>query len=158
MLTETGTVVAVEPDGLWVETLKQSTCGQCQARHGCGQKLLLKGQSEMNYVKALFLGNELDHIWREGQQVLIGIEERALLDATFLAYLLPLFGMMAAMLLAHYLLGSELAVALGALLGLGAGGLFVRAYANKIYTEKASCFQVKVISPVFASEQAHASQ
>ena len=30
MLTETGRVVAVDDDGLWVETVRRSTCNACR--------------------------------------------------------------------------------------------------------------------------------
>ena len=38
MLEETGTVVKIEPDALWVETVQTTTCGSCSARRGCGQR------------------------------------------------------------------------------------------------------------------------
>lgn len=40
MLTEQGIVSGVDSDGIWVETLKRSSCGQCSARAGCGQRLI----------------------------------------------------------------------------------------------------------------------
>ena len=40
MLTETGRVVAVDADGVWVETIRQSTCGSCAAQKGCGHGLM----------------------------------------------------------------------------------------------------------------------
>ena len=42
MLTESGRVVAVNDSTVWVETIQQSTCGQCAARKGCGQSMLSK--------------------------------------------------------------------------------------------------------------------
>ena len=39
MLTEVGRVIAVERDGLWVETIRSSTCGSCGARKACGHGL-----------------------------------------------------------------------------------------------------------------------
>lgn len=55
MLYETGKVVAVDSDGLWLETLKKSTCAQCSAKAGCGQQLLAKSAlSNMTFIKALF--------------------------------------------------------------------------------------------------------
>ena len=40
MLVESGRVVAIEPDAVWVETLRRSTCGACEVRNGCGHGLL----------------------------------------------------------------------------------------------------------------------
>jgi sigma-E factor negative regulatory protein RseC len=42
MILETGVVVAVESDGLWVETIQKSACEVCVAEKGCGQKFLSK--------------------------------------------------------------------------------------------------------------------
>ena len=40
MLIETGRVVALEGNTVWVETLRQSACGSCSARAGCGHGVL----------------------------------------------------------------------------------------------------------------------
>ena len=51
MLTETGKVIAIEDDGLWVETLQLSACAQCAARQGCGQRVLAKaGMQNLHHV------------------------------------------------------------------------------------------------------------
>lgn len=56
MLSETGRVVAIDKDGLWVETLKTSSCAKCSAQSGCGQNLAAKllPNSHMTLIKALF--------------------------------------------------------------------------------------------------------
>ena len=36
-LSETGRVVAVEPDAVWIEADRSAACGKCAARAGCGQ-------------------------------------------------------------------------------------------------------------------------
>ncbi len=38
---ETGKLVAVEPDAVWIEAGRSVTCGKCAARAGCGQGALL---------------------------------------------------------------------------------------------------------------------
>ncbi|WP_300492285.1 SoxR reducing system RseC family protein, partial [uncultured Alcanivorax sp.] len=45
MLLEQGTVVAVEADAIWVETVRASTCGACKAKAGCGHHLVNQQQS-----------------------------------------------------------------------------------------------------------------
>lgn len=54
MLTETGRVIAIDDDGVWVETLKQSACHQCKARKGCGQKLLASTFANTSKLKVYF--------------------------------------------------------------------------------------------------------
>jgi len=148
MLTETGSVVAVEDDGLWVETLKLSACGKCQARHGCGQKLLANYNPEMSYIKALYPECGADKRWVLGAQVVIGVDEHALVRATLLAYLVPLLTLIAGLFLGHLAFEHEVSAALGALLGLIAGGVFVRWYGKYLDSGKNACFQARVISSV----------
>ena len=54
MRVETGRVVAIERDGRWVETIRQSTCGSCAARKGCGHGLLNRyAYGKRGYIKVL---------------------------------------------------------------------------------------------------------
>jgi len=50
-LMETGRVVAVEADAVWIEADRSSACGRCAARAGCGQgalsKLLQQGKGRV---------------------------------------------------------------------------------------------------------------
>ena len=130
MLTETGRVLAIDDDGLWVETLQQSTCAQCAAKNGCGQRLL--GDllmPNMTAVKAYFAPGQR-RIYRLDEQVEIGIDERALLVTTLTAYMLPLGLMLLGAGLAHHLLGVEWLSVLGALVGLLLGGILVGKHAR----------------------------
>ena len=58
MLKESGKVVSIEDDGLWVETIQQSTCGSCRAKKGCGQQLLSKIGVHSANIKAVFDKND----------------------------------------------------------------------------------------------------
>ena len=55
MLIETGRVVAVEAneEALWVETIRQSTCGSCAANKGCGHGLLNRANPILHSCLAL---------------------------------------------------------------------------------------------------------
>lgn len=135
MLFEQGTVIAVEPDGLWLETLKLSSCKQCSAQKGCGQKLLVKSAAaKMTFIKAVFPKvyfdshpkQSVEQQWQIGDIAEIAIDELALVNATFIAYGVPLFTMLIAALAANYLLFSDVYVALLAFVGLFLGGILVR--------------------------------
>ena len=39
-ILESGRVVAIEQNAVWVETLRSSACGSCAARSGCGHRTL----------------------------------------------------------------------------------------------------------------------
>lgn len=90
-LTETGRVVALESDAVWVEADRSAACGKCAARAGCGQGAL-SGllQSSKGRVRATS-GDTLDAAsCRLGDEVLIQVPESTLLGGTLLIYGAPL--------------------------------------------------------------------
>ena len=128
MLTETGRVVGVEADGLWVETIRRSTCGTCAAQKGCGHGLLNSiSEGKRGYIRALPGEHPVDH-YKIDDQVLISIPEEVILRSSFIAYVLPLSGMLVGALSAvSWLPGSEdLLAVLGAVGGLLLGYAAVR--------------------------------
>lgn len=132
MMFESGRVVAVEADGLWVETIRQSTCGTCAAQKGCGHSLLNKiSDGKRGYVRVL--SGKLD--CREcvvDDEVRFSIPEEVILRGSLVVYMVPLFCMLlGAALAAFYLPGSEdLAALLGAVAGVGLGLGVVRWHAH----------------------------
>ena len=86
MIEEIGTVVAVEDDGVWVETQIKSTCSSCQASESCPTSTVAKAFApKANHVK-LSVPCKLV----VGQQVKMGISELALLRASWMVYMVPL--------------------------------------------------------------------
>ncbi len=124
MMRESGRIVAIEDDALWVETIQQSTCGSCSARKGCGQGLMnSQRDGRRNQVRVLLEGVPAS-VFSLYDQVEFSLPEHVLLKGAFVVYLVPLLGMLAGMGLLHQATGVETAAALGALLGF-AGGLLV---------------------------------
>lgn len=131
MLIETGRVVAVEPESLWVETIRQSTCGSCAARQGCGHGLLNRiADGRSGYVRVL-RGDSNSPQCAVDDQVRISIPEQVILRGSVVVYMLPLFCMLAGAALFAYLLpaGPEALSVLGAGLGLVVGFGLVRWHA-----------------------------
>lgn len=123
MLTESGRVVGLEEDGLWVETIRRSTCGTCAAQKGCGHGLLNRiAEGKRGYIRVLPGEHPVDH-YKINDQVLISIPEEIILRGSFIAYVLPLLGMLAGALAAvNWLGGQEDLMALcGAAAGLALG-------------------------------------
>ncbi len=115
MIEQKATVVAIEPDVIWVEAQRQSTCGSCQVRQGCGTGLLAKHVGK-RFNRIAVPNNKTVMI---GQQVTVAIPEDALLQGAFLMYLLPLLAMFAGASLARWLAWPEplqIAAGLAALL------------------------------------------
>jgi len=135
MLTEAGRVVGVETDGLWIETMRRSTCGNCAAQKGCGHGLLNRiSDGKRGYIRVL-PGDRAIENYAIGDQVLIGIPEEVILRGSFIAYVLPLMGMLAgALAAASWLPGNEDFLALlGAAGGLVIGFILVRWHGARHY-------------------------
>jgi len=60
MLRESGRVVAIESDAVWVETIRSSLCGSCAAKAGCGQDYLTGDVGDVpaiaGFISGLALG------------------------------------------------------------------------------------------------------
>lgn len=123
MITETGRVVAVNGNRVWVQTIRGSACGSCSARHGCGQRALAEVTG--GRANQVLVTNNLGA--RVGDEVTLAIEESALLGASLLVYAFPLLGLVAGTVMAHQFSGGvESASMLGGVAGLVAGFLVTR--------------------------------
>lgn len=129
MIEEQGRVVALEKGAAWVETLRKSTCSSCSANVGCGQGLLdkLGAQGRRGHVRAL-----CDLHLNVGDAVVIGVREDLLVRGSLLVYLVPLFGLFAAALLAHWLTLGEPLVIVCSFSGFLAAWLLVRWHSARI--------------------------
>lgn len=94
MLEETVKVVAVQGQTAWVEALASSSCGGCT--QACASSALFKQLSRRRTPLAL----SCDAAVQPGDLLIIGVEERALLWASLLVYVLPLCGLLAGAALA----------------------------------------------------------
>lgn len=124
MIEESGTVVALDGHAVWVQTIRQSTCGSCSARKGCGQGALARmtdGRANQVRVRNT-CGASV------GDQVVLGIEESQLLRASLLVYALPLLALLVGALLGGgFWPGQDLAAIVGGGIGLAAGFLWLKA-------------------------------
>ena len=90
-LRETGRVVAVEPDAVWIEADRSAACNKCAARAGCGQgalsALLQSGKGLVRATSGETLSAAQCNV---GDQVVIQVPEATLLGGTLLIYGFPL--------------------------------------------------------------------
>ena len=98
MIEEVAQVVAVEGDTVLCQTQRRSSCHSCSVKQGCGTSVLAKvvGQRSSQIRIANTLGVKV------GDEVVLGIEENALVQGSLLIYTLPLIAMIAAALLAQF--------------------------------------------------------
>ena len=104
MIEETATVIAIQGDQVLVQTQRQSTCHSCSVRQGCGTSVLAKvvGRRSSQLSVTNTLGAQV------GDEVVLGIQEHALVKGSLLVYALPLL-----MMLVFALAGEALARAFG---------------------------------------------
>lgn len=132
MIEENAHVVAIEGDVVWVETYRKSTCGSCSAKNSCGSSILDRfvGQRSNRMAVSLIEGI------KEGDDVVLGLDESSLLRGSFAVYMLPLLSMLLMAATAQALLSdgwmtSEAASILGGITGLGVGLFWLKAYAKR---------------------------
>jgi sigma-E factor negative regulatory protein RseC len=130
MLLETGRVVAVEADGVWVETIRKTTCGSCAAQKGCGHGLLNRiSDGHRSLIRALPGRLEASDC-QVDDEVRISIPEEVILRGSLVVYVVPLLAMLAGAGLGSSLLSSpDLGGALGAVCGFAVGFGLVRLHA-----------------------------
>jgi len=86
MITEKAIVVAIKNNETWIETQRQSACGQCSANKGCGTSVLSKVLgNKFSKMKAI---NPIHA--QVGDEVTVALNENSLLKGAFMTYLLPL--------------------------------------------------------------------
>lgn len=136
MIEERGEVTAVEPPYAMVVTQRRSSCGSCTTK-GCGTATL--SQLFATRSQALKVLNPVDA--RIGEQVVLGLEEGALLRGSLAVYMVPLL-----LMIAGGVLGEALATTLAleiteylslpaAAAGLLAGLFWVRRFGRRIASD-----------------------
>ena len=134
MIEEQGKVVALQNNWVWVETQRNSVCGQCSANKGCGTSALAnvfgKKANSIAVMKTMPVNI--------GDEVVIGIEENSLVKGSLLIYALPLvllisFGLLGEVVSAQILLSkSDVVTVLFAVLGFVIGFLWLKHISSRL--------------------------
>ncbi len=152
MIKEQGRVVAVEHDGAWVETLRQSACSSCAGKSGCGQRLVEQYHSARRDPSLAYIKVASSRMLHKGDRVVLGVAESSLLKASFLIYLVPLLLMMTGIWLLSLVGAPDWLLFLAAALLLFGGFVVVRVISKK----SADMCRVEVVS-VLPSESVFSS-
>lgn len=135
MIEESATVVQVEDGYTIVQTQQRAACGSCRSAGSCSTTVL-SGlfKRRQNQLRVL---NPIDA--QPGEQVVIGLQEQALLKVSFSAYLLPLACMLLSAIAMQQVADrflfpfGELPAICGGLLGFIIGlFLFKRSYVRRL--------------------------
>ncbi len=130
MLQEDAVVVAVDAEGIWVESDRTGSCQSCSASKGCGQRALAEYASKRS--ERLLIDNPHGLVARVGDRVSVGIEEGSFLQASVLLYTLPLVLLFLGGYLGSFYGASELPSVIGSFFGLAAGLLLVRGAGQRL--------------------------
>ncbi len=103
MIEETALVLEVRSQQALLQTQRKSACQSCSVKSGCGTSVLAKVVGRRS--TQLIVDNTLGV--RVGEQVVIAVDEGALVQGSLLVYLMPLIFMMSAGLLAEFIFATE---------------------------------------------------
>jgi len=129
MIEEQAQVIEINGNQLVLLAQRQSACGSCSAKKGCGTSLL----SQVVGRKFSRFQAENSINANVGDTVVVAIPEDALFKGSMVMYLIPILGMIAVALLADYLLASaapyrDLMIAMAAVAGLVSGSIIAKRY------------------------------
>tara|TARA_R110002050_G_scaffold9504_3_gene33492 strand:+ start:10199 stop:10618 length:420 start_codon:yes stop_codon:yes gene_type:complete len=137
MIEQLAKVVRTDDNRVWVEAERQSTCGGCQVRQGCGTGMLAKHVGKRFSSIAVLKTGDV----KIGQQVNLAIPEETLLQGAFLMYILPLVLMFVVAAAARALNFNE-AIEIFS----GLSGLLIGFYGVKVHlANKKDGFQARII-------------
>jgi sigma-E factor negative regulatory protein RseC len=99
MIEQTGVVISVQGDMAEVEGQRRSACGGCAASGACGTSLIARylGRKRMLLRAHNPIGAG------PGDPVVLGLPEGALLQASFVVYLVPLLAMIGGGIVGDYI-------------------------------------------------------
>lgn len=133
MIEESGRVVDVEGGFAWIESERNSTCGGCSVRGGCGTGVIARALGPRRLrLRAI---NSIDVVI--GDEVVIGIPESGLLRGSLAVYAVPLAALLGGALAGSgivtqwYPLAAEAGAIAGAAAGLVAGFVWLRRFSHR---------------------------
>lgn len=104
MIEETAIVVDIKDGKLLLETQRQSACQSCSVKSACGTSTLAKVVGNRS---SQFIVDKTFEV-QVGDQVIVAIEENALVQGSLLIYLLPIIIMLGFGLFADLMFSNEL--------------------------------------------------
>jgi sigma-E factor negative regulatory protein RseC len=128
MIEQTVKVIAIEGKHAWVESLSLHGCAKCEAGEGCGGGIFSKLFGNKQF--RMKIENSLNVDLHEN--IVIGVEDSAVTNASLLSYLMPLVGLSLGATLGHNVdtPESEFWTLIGSLVGISLSFLLARLRLN----------------------------
>lgn len=128
MLREWATVIDWREGIATVRCEQRAGCSSCQSKATCGTRVLNKLGPQVIHDLQIPVAQQLSI----GQRVELGIPETSVLLSALLVYIVPLLGILLCSSVLYFLMGSDIAAVLGALVGGGLGFIVARFYAARL--------------------------
>jgi len=128
MIEQVAHVHSIDQTTVWLDTLRLSTCNSCSMKSGCGQRLM--NQATDCKRSRIELPVPSDMTLKVGDEVVLGIPQKAFIKASLLTFAMPLMIMLAFASLAQWWDFSEPVTVVAALFGLSMGLLLLRWYSQ----------------------------
>ncbi len=144
MIEEQALVVAVDGQEVTIAASRHSACGQCAAKSNCGQSAIAEWAASK--MLNMIVKNSKNLAVKEGDSVIVGIDERSFINASLLLYLAPLIVMFAAGLIVTALGAVEWQVIVASFLAL-AWSFYSIKFLSKKLTNQAN-YQLVLLSIV----------
>lgn len=144
MIEQSAKVLHTLEDEVVIEVRRQTACGSCSAKAGCGKSLL----DNVFKIKPLLLSIPNTIGARENDDVIVGLNESAILQASFYLYFFPLIIMIFFAVAASYLFSSqfsEIFSIVAAIIGLFVGSRMSRIILNNKEKNKSEFFKPTLI-------------
>ena len=155
MIEQTATILRVEEDTAYLQVQRQTACGSCSAKSGCGKSLL------DNVFKAKPVTLKLPNVInaKEGDEVVVGLNDSSLLQASFYLYFLPLLCMLIMAVIVGYVSSSqyaELFSIVAAVIGLFFGSKISQSILNMKSNNRSDAFQPTLLKIITEANTADA--
>lgn len=127
-------VVRVAGEQVWLEPEQTTSCGHCASSASCGTREAAGMGTVTSRLQArrFLLDNPGGQGFTEGDRLVVGVSERALLKAALTAYGLPLLFALVTASIVQGLYGEDATTMLGMLGGLALGLLAARLNARRL--------------------------
>lgn len=134
MIEQNAVVIRTEGENALVEVQRQSACGSCNAKQGCGTGLLQNSVGRR--AMRMMAKNRCDA--HDGDDVVVAVPERGFIKTAFLTYFLPLLMMLVGAVAAQQFdwtgigVNTDFSALAGAIAGFFVALLVLRHYGKKI--------------------------
>ncbi|MCG6935049.1 MAG: SoxR reducing system RseC family protein [Proteobacteria bacterium] len=136
MIEQTAVVVELDGNFAWVQAERESSCGNCAVKSGCGTSVLSRVIGN-KFTRMRVINNLHAQV---GETVIVGLKEAAMLKGSVAIYLMPLlfmilFSITGKLIAGQMQLSAEMLSIVFGVVGLVVGGFWLRRFSRRIQND-----------------------